>query len=248
MKTILVPLDFHSASERALEYIQDVFYKHPVEIQLVSVLAADDRKTEEEIRKEFTAFEHKVLRHFGLPYRFSVVRGNLLDEIQRAINTYKPSLVIMGAKKTILTKALMKVTNCAVLIIPEVTKKQQIKNIVYANDFNPVATSDAFGPLADLSKEFGARVHVIHILKDDENLTKDRAEGSLEYYLQAVDHEYATMEKENFVNALEEYIRKRDIDVLSLLLRDHGKNSLNSNGKLIEAVLSKTDVPVLTLV
>lgn len=247
MKTILVPIDFHSASEKVLRYIEDVFYKHPVELQLVSVVPGDDRRTDEAIRNEFAAFENDVLKPFQLNYHFHILRGNLLEEIQHAINFYKPFLVVMGTKGTTLTKALMKVTDCAVLIIPEGSKKRQIKNIVYANDFNAVKTSEAFEPLANLSKEFGAKVHIIHIAKD-RNTTQDLAEGSLEYYLQSVNHEYAALTKEDFVSALDEYIQQRDIDVLSLLLRDHGKNTLNSDGKLIEAILSKTEIPVLSLV
>lgn len=247
MKTLLVPLDFGSSSERVLRYIEDVFSKHPVELQLVSVVPEGDKRTDEDIKDEFAAFESRILRRFPLTYYFSITRGHLLDEIQHAINFYKPSLVVMGTKGATLTKALMKVTDCAVLTIPEGFRKNRVKNIVYANDFNAVRSSEVFEPLANLSKEFDAKVHIIHITKD-KNTKQDDAEGSLEYHLQTVDHEYASLEKENFATALDEYIHKRDIDVLTLLLRDHGANTLHSDGKLIDAILSKTDIPVLSLV
>lgn len=247
MKTILVPLDFQSTSERVLHYIEDVFGKHAVELQLVRVAPTDDQKTDAQIRNEFTDFERKNLLRFTLPYHFSITRGNLLEGIQHAINFYHPSLVVMGTKGTSLTKALMKVTDCAVLVIPEGTTKNQIKNIVYANDFNAVRTSSAFEPLANLSKEFDAKVHIVHVTKD-RNTTHDNTEGSLEYYLESVNHEYAALKQEDLVGALDDYIHNRDIDVLSVLLRDHGTNTLNSDGKLIEAIISKTDIPVLSLV
>lgn len=247
MKTILVPVDFQNASERALHYIENVFGQQPVELQLVNVVPVENKASDDEIQKAFSEFEEKVLKNYPLPYRFSIIRGNLLEEIQRAIHFYRPSLVIIGTSGNALTKALMKLTDCPVMIVPETSRKSRIRNIVYANDFNAVKASSAFEPLADLSKSFDAKVHIIHINKD-EHTTPDNAEVSLEYYLQLIDHEYASMRSEDFVAALQDYVHREDIDVLSVLLRDHGQNNLSSNGKLIEELVSKTDIPVLSLV
>ena len=247
MKTILVPIDFQSASERALRYVESVFNEQPVELQLVNVVPVDNKITDEDIQKAFSEFEEKTLKEYPLPYRFSIIRGNLLEELQRAIHFYRPSMVIIGTSGNMLTKALMKLTDCPVLIIPESSRKGKIRNIVYANDFNTVKASSAFEPLADLSKSFDAKVHIIHINKD-EYTAPDNAEASLEYYRQLIDHEYASMKSDDFVAALQDYVHSQDIDVLSVLLRDHGQNNLSSSGKLIEEIVNKTDIPVLSLV
>jgi nucleotide-binding universal stress UspA family protein len=247
MKTILVPVDFHNASERALRYIETVFTEQPVELQLINVVPTESKSTDEEIQMAFTEFESKVLKPYPLPYRFSIIRGNVLDEIQRAIHFYKPSLVVIGASGTALSKALLKLTDCPVMFVPEASQKSRIRNIVYANDFHAVKASSAFEPLADLSKTFDAKVHIIHINRD-EHTAPDDAEVSLEYYLQLIDHEYASMKGDDLVEALQEYVRREDIDVLSVLLRDHGQNTLSSGGKLIEEIITKTDIPVLSLV
>lgn len=247
MKTILVPIDFQNASERALRYIENVFSAKPVELQLVNVVPTENKTSDQDIRKAFKEFESKVLKNFSIPYRFSIIRGNLLEEIQGAIHFYQPSLVIFGTSGNELTKALIKLTDCPVMIIPASSKKSRIRNIVYANDFNEVKSSSAFEPLLDLSKSFAAKVHIIHINKD-EHTVPDSAEASLEYYLQLVDHEYASMKSDDFVVALQEYVKNEDIDVLTVLLRDHGQNAINSNGKLIEELVSKTEIPVLSLV
>lgn len=247
MKTILVPIDFQNASEKALRYIENVFREKHVELQLVNVISADSKSKDDDIQKAFKDFEATALKNFALPYRFSIIRGNLLEEIQRAIHFYKPSLVVIGTSGNALTKALVKLTDCPVMIVPASSKKTKIQNIVYANDFNEVKSSSAFEPLLDLSQAFHAKVHIIHINKD-EHTTTDNAEVSLEYYLQLVDHEYASMKSEDFVAALQEYVKKEDIDVLSVLLRDHGQNARSSSGKLIEELVSKTEIPVLSLV
>lgn len=247
MKTILVPIDFKSASEKALEYVKSVFNEQPVELYLINVVPVQDKQSDEEIQEAFKKFEDKVLKNFPLTYRFSIIRGSLLEEIQRAIHFYKPSMVIIGTSGTALTKALVKLTDCPVMIVPEHNNRSKIRNIVYANDFNTVKVSSAFAPLMDLSQAFDAKVHIIHINKD-EYTSPDNAEASIEYYLQLVDHEYASMKSDNFVTALQDYVKNQDIDVLSVLLRDHGQNAISSHGKLIEELVSKTEIPVLSLV
>lgn len=247
MKSILVPVDFQSASIRALRYIEDVFRELPVQLFLVNVVAPEDPTDNKEIEKAFQKFEAKVLKNYPLSYRFIVVRGNLLEEIQKAIHFYRPSIVIIGTSGRNLSKAFVKLTDCPVMIIPENNSRTKIRNIAYANDFNAVRASAAFAPLLDLSQTFEAKVHIIHLNKD-EKTEPDAAEPSLEYYLQMVDHEYASIPSTDFVTALQEYVHREDIDVLSVLLRDHGQNKMGTHGKLIEELVSKADLPVLSLV
>jgi nucleotide-binding universal stress UspA family protein len=247
MKTILVPIDFQSASIRALRYIEDVFREIPVQLFLLNVMSADDPTDNKEIEKAFEKFEAKVLKNYPLRYRFEVTRGNLLDEIQKAINLYKPSIVIIGTSGRNLSKAFVKLTDCPVMIIPETNSKSKIRNIAYANDFHAVRASSAFAPLLDLSQTFDAKVHIIHLNKD-EKTEPDGAEAALEYYLELVDHEYASIPSTDFVTALQDYVHRENIDVLTVLLRDHGQNNLDTGGKLIEELVSKSDVPVLSLV
>lgn len=247
MKTILVPVDFQSACIRALRYIEDVFPDKPVQLILLNVVAPADPTDQKEIEKAFEKFKSQVLKNYPLRYRLEIVRANLLDGIQQAIDLYKPSFVVIGTGGKNLSKAFVKLTNCPVLIIPETNKRRKIANIAYANDFNAVKVSNAFAPLLDLSETFNAKVHIIHLNKD-ENTGTDGAENSLEYYLQLVDHEYASIPSKDFTAAMIDYIHRENIDVLSVLLRDHGQNKTEASGKLIEEIVTKADVPVLSLI
>jgi nucleotide-binding universal stress UspA family protein len=247
MKSLLVPIDFQSASIRALRYIGDVFRELPVKLYLVNVLAAEDPTDTREVEKAFAKFESKVLKNYPLTYKFSVVRGNLLEEIQKAIHLCKPSMVIIGTSGRNLSKAFIKLTDCPVMIIPEKNSRKQIRNIAYANDFHALKASAAFAPLLDLSRTFEAKVHIIHLNKD-ERAEPDAAEPSIEYYLQLVDHEYASIPSKDFVSALNDYVHREDIDVLSVLLRDHGQNKNGTAGHLIEELVNNADLPVLSLV
>jgi nucleotide-binding universal stress UspA family protein len=247
MKSILVPIDFQSASIRALRYIADVFRELPVQLYLFNVLAPEDSTDTKEAEKAFARFESKILKDYPLNYNFFVARGNLLEEIQKTIDLCKPSLVIIGTSGKNLSKAFIKLTNSPVMIIPENNNRKQIRNIAYANDFHALKASAALAPLLDLSQTFAAKVHIIHLNKDERAET-DAAEPSLEYYLQLVDHEYASIPSRDFVTALNDYVHREDIDVLSVLLRNHGQNKNGTAGHLIEELVNNADLPVLSLV
>jgi nucleotide-binding universal stress UspA family protein len=247
MKTILVPLDLQSSSIRALRYIDDVFREQPIKLIFLNVIGIEDPRNNQDVEQAFRQFETRVLDGYSLEYDFKMVRGLLLVEIQKAIHQYNPSLVIMATTGKNLTKALLKLVDCPILIIPEHNTKNSIKNIAYANDFNVVKSSAALAPLLDLSQTFDAKVHIIHLNKDNRG-EPDAAEDSLEYTLQEIEHEYASIISKDYVKDLQEYVATENIDVLSVLLRDHGQNQINAGGKLVEELVNNADVPVLSLV
>ena len=247
MRTILVPIDFSATSEKAVRYTEEIFVNEPVELRLIYVLPTSSDLAEAEVNKSFVKFEQDVLKKSELPYHFAIVKGNLLDEIQRSIEHYRPLYVIMGTNKAELAKALVKLTDSPVMVIPEGSDRNKISTIAYANDFNNIRSSEALKPLLNLSRAFGAKVHIIHVCKDDAVLN-DNAESTIEYYLDHVDHEYVYIRTDDFVKSIQDYARDKNIDLLALLIRDHGNNDTHSEGSLIEQLVAKAEVPVLSLV
>ena len=247
MKTILTPVDFSPTSRKAVAYVGSIFEKEPVQLSLVYV-ATTGQASEAEIRKSFEQFEKDNLQKYSIPYSFKIVVGdNLLSEIKVICDDLRPFLVVMGINRSQLAQSLVKLTQSPILFIPENSDKASIKNIAYANDFNNIKASSALEPLLNLSRTFGAKVHIIHVCKD-EVLTNDEAEASIEYYLDHVDHEYVSMKSSDFVKTIQEYLNDQDIDLLTILIRDHGNNDLRSQGQLIEQLVATAKVPVLSLV
>lgn len=246
MKTILVPIDFQRASEKAVRYIETVFKDQPVKVELLHVAPVDEHVPDGRYREEFKQFEASALKDYPLTYRFHLKHGQLLEEIQAAVTRYHASLVIVGTDGTALTKELVKLSDSPVLIVPEQSDKKKIRNIAYASDFKDISGSEALEPLMQLSKLFDAKVHIIHVNKGEE-IEPDASEASLEYYLQRIDHEYASMNSDNFVTALEKYVSDQHIDVLTVLSRAHVKSKNPGEGKLIEELVSKAHIPVLSL-
>jgi len=244
MKKILIPIDFADSSVRAIRYAEDVFKDQEAELQLIYI--AQPEKSKDQITTDFAEFEKKYLKPARIPYTFFIKNGSLLEELQKAIHSINPTIVVIGLEEGSLSKAFLKLTNCPVILVPRTNSKVNIKNIAYANDFMNIKDSHALKPLLDLSRAFNAEIHIIHVNKG-QNVTEDAAEAAIEYYLNPVKHEYFSVNSNNIVGAIQKYLDDKKIDLLTLLLRDHGANELQTKGELVEQLVSKSNVPVLSL-
>jgi nucleotide-binding universal stress UspA family protein len=247
MKKIIIPIDFSLASEKAVRYVENVFKNQPVELELIYVSPEFSEDNDHRVKEAYKTFDENVLKSAEIPYHFHNLKGNLLAEIQKAIHLYNPAFVIMGTTKASLAKALVKLTDCPIVVIPENNTKSKITKIAYANDFNNIKVSTALEPLLILARSFGAKVYIIHVCKD-KSAINDNAEEVIEYYLNHIDHEYVCINSDNIVSSIQNYIAEQKIDLLSILIRDHGNNALKSNGTLVEQLVSNTKVPLLNLI
>lgn len=247
MKKILIPIDLSGASENAIDFVSDVFGDIRADLHLIHVKEENEKL--DDIKTAFTALENNKLIPTGVKYNFEIFPGNLLDEIQTTINTEMPDLLVMGtrgASGSKLSKALIKLSNCPVMLIPDNYHETKIKRIAYANDFKDIKDSTVLKPLLELSQAMKAKVYLLHINRD--NNVQDHAEASLEYYLDYVNHEYVCITSEDIEQAIMDFIREKKIDLLTVLLRDHGSNNLSSEGRLVKDLVRHSNVPVLNLV
>lgn len=247
MNKLLIPIDLSDTAENAIDFALDVFATFKPELMLMHVKQPDEDL--DLLKAAFGQLEDLKLSKAGFDYNFEITRGNLLDDIQSAIDTEKPDLLVMGTngiKGSELSKALVKLTNCPLMLIPENYHWSKIKRIAYANDFQSIKDSAVLLPLMALAQRTQAKVYLLHINRD--NHVTDNAEASLEYYLHNVNHEYVCITNANIENAITDFIKEKDIDMLTVLLRDHGKNELSSEGRLVKELVVHANVPVLNLV
>jgi len=247
MKTVLIPIDFQPGAGKVLHYIEKIFKDQSIRAELLYVMQPSEKMTKERVQESFLDFEHRYLEGTGLPYHFTAVEGSLLDQIQNKIDELSPSLVAIGLSGNSLVKSLLKLVRCPVLMIPGSTDAPAIRNIVYANDFQDIKVSAALEPLWNFAKSNHARVHIVHVTKEGA-LPRDEEENSLEYYLDHLDHEYVSIKSDDFVEAINTYTAEKKIDLVTLLIRDHGNNALPSRSKFVEELLTRTHIPILSMV
>jgi hypothetical protein len=247
MKTVLIPIDFQPGAGKVLHYIEKIFKDQSIRAELLYVMQPSEKMTKERVQESFLDFEHRYLEGTRLPYHFTVLEGSLLDQIQNKIDELRPSLVAIGLSGNTLVRSLLKLVRCPVLMIPGSTDAPAIRNIVYANDFQKIKVSSALEPLWNFAKFSHARVHIVHVTKEGA-LPSDQEESSLEYYLDHLDHEYVSIKSDDFVAAINKYSADKKIDLVTLLLRDHGNNAMPSRSKFVEELLTRTQIPILSLV
>lgn len=248
MKKILLPIDLSPASENAIDFIVDVFGTFRPHLHLIHVQRSDENL--QEVKELFANFEAAKLVPSKLNYQFEITKeGGLLSDIQHIIKIESPDLLVLGTRGingSSLSKALVKIIDCPVMLVPEKYKETKIRRIAYANDFYDIKNSAALKPLMNLAMLMKAKVYLLHINRD--NRTNDGAEPSLEYYLDYVDHEYVYITSDDIEQSIMNFIKEKDIDVLTVLLRDHGGNQLESEGRLVKKIVTHSNVPVLNLV
>jgi nucleotide-binding universal stress UspA family protein len=246
MKKILIPIDFAASSVRAIKYAEAIFATQEAELVLLHIVTDSDGTVQKK-SNEFAEFELLNLVSSKIPYSFTERRGSILGEVQQAIHDIKPALVVIGLEGGSLSKAFLKLTDCPVILVPKINSSATIKNIAYANDFLNIKESSALKPLLQLAQTFAASVHIIHVNRENSTL-QDSSEDAIEYYLNPVKHEYFSLNSEDIVGAIQRYINDKKIDVLTLLLRDHGTNDLHTKGKLVEQLVNNSSVPILSLI
>jgi hypothetical protein len=247
MKTILMPVDFQGDASGNFKYIERIFKDEEIKLELIYVADPAQKVAHDSIQDDFRKLEATVLKGSKISYSFSIAQGNIVEELQSAINRFNPFLLMIGVQGTRLVKSLVKLVDCPLYIIPQGSEIAEVKNILYAHDFNAIQESSVLQPLRTLATAHHAKVNVLHITRDD-SFTEDKGEGPLEYYLDRIPHEYASVISNDFVSAINGYINKHQMDLLVLLLREHGQNATNSKGELVEQLLTQSNIPVLILV
>ncbi len=72
-------------------------------------------------------------------------------------------------------------------------------------------------------------------------------EESLEYYLEHFYAEHNFEKNQDIEKGILEYIEEKDIDLLTILPRNHAQKTLPSEGRLTKLLTLHSSVPVLTL-
>lgn len=257
---ILIPVDFSPVAEKAVMYADGILEKHPAEVVLVYINANDRHKEEIEIFDAFKAFESEVLEKVHFKYSFQLINGDLLTGIDllsglvRATQEAEANMVIIGTKgrresDISLASALIRAIEVPVIVVPDHFTKNQIKKIAFANDYKPIKEAEAIKPLWEFTLEFGAKVYLLHVNqpRKKELALADSAESALEYYLDSLEHEYVYLKGEDVELTINNYIKAKDIDLLVILSRDHGRNQLKSEGRLINQLTIHAEIPILAL-
>ncbi|MFK7812979.1 MAG: universal stress protein [Maribacter sp.] len=252
---ILVPYDFSHSAKHALEYTVNFVGDKPIKIELIHVSGSSDLEKMRTIYESLCdEFEHKL----KLPLRWAVGwDGTVTDIIIEAQQKKKADLIIMGTsgwsddKEISQTAKLVKNSNCPILVIPEDSEKQSIKNICLVLGKNEIDRPNSLNTLLSICQKFNAKVHVLTIQNTPETIgyskNDEKNENTLMYYLENFYSEHNFIENPDIVEGIFTFGNQHDIDMIAILPRNHTKNANPSEGLLTKELVLRAKIPVLTI-
>ncbi|MFI5186144.1 MAG: universal stress protein [Chitinophagales bacterium] len=256
MKTIIVPTDFSTVSDNAMNYAVDLAretgssillfhaYQVPVsmtDVPIVLVSIEDLQKNAEskmgDVKKSLeqtTAGSIKIYAETRL--------GDTVDELEDLCNRINPFAVVMGTKgetglervffgSTTLTT--IKHLSWPVIVVPPGKKYSSIKKIGFACDFREVVNTTPTRFIKDFVKEFNAELHVLNVDYKNSKFKPGTPEESLLLHtmLEDLNPKYDFIEDENIEAGIEKFAQMNHLDLVITIPKKH---------KLLEGLFKKS--------
>ena len=195
----------------------------------------------------------------GIKIDYALVRGIASEEIIAESETYKPEVIIIGTRGQgerendligSVTAKIIDETKVPVLVIPEDSIYQGIAkiNIMYTTAFDE---SDylAIKKLVNIMSPFDFRLYCVHIGTVDSNVWDRVKMDSLKEKLQKNYGDYEihchVIEDKDFLVGMQEFIREKYIDIISMVTHKRGLISKLLNPSMARKVLFHTNIPFL---
>lgn len=195
----------------------------------------------------------------GVKIDFSLVRGIASEEIIAKSKEYKPDVIIIGTRGKgdrendligSVTAKIIEDTKVPVLVIPEDSLYQGIAtiNILYATNFDD-SDYKSIKKLMNVLSPFEIRLYCVHIGTEDSNVWDKVKMDSLKDKLLKEYGDYeiecSIIETEDFYIGVQDLIREKKIDILSLVTHKRNLISKLLHPSTTRKVLFHTNIPFL---
>lgn len=191
MKTILIPIDFSSNSENALNYAIEFAKKENAKLVLLNVfdisyasgavpytiLAEERSNLKRESDEKLKVASLKIELAGCTHHEAMSVEGFTVDVILDVIKKKQVDLVIMGTKGATgfsgvifgsNTAKIIEGSTCPVIAIPQDAKYESIKKITFATNYNH-NDIDGLKSLIVLAEPFNAKINVLHVTDEPDS-------------------------------------------------------------------------------
>lgn len=274
MKTIIHATDFSENAAKALEFAIDFSKKFKAKLIILHVESSSAilnkssglslRPKKEEVKKNGIAEQLKnyvdgYLDKSGSNLKFQfVVKFNrsTAKGILDAITETHADLVVVGTKgasklKRLIagstTRALVSAATCPVLVIPENAVFREVRQIVYASDFdeNDIA---AIKSLVPVSQVFNGKILVVHIFKKvaEEEAKAASFQRQLMKEVRYLHLSYESLASANVPCSLINYLKLNQADLLVLFEKENTGIAGLFQKNIAKQVVLHTEVPLMT--
>jgi len=186
-----------------------------------------------------------------------LANGETSDEIIEFSRKYRPAIIIMGTRGLAkgppplgrIAQKLIELSKIPVLALPEgsVLNVGQLKNLLYATDFDPSDYS-AINRLLHMLAPFDIQLHCVHISVgvkkpwDPEKMEELKEHLAQEYADNNV--KFSVMVSDNVIYGLQSYIRNNNIDAVAVITHQRGSIERLFAPSLSKKIFSETGKPI----
>lgn len=220
---------------------------------------------EKTAREEFNVAEKKIkalvkdyLEHnmVQIPYEVETSELNRLGLVEAELEKNKDMMLLVSNHQsyTELSGGLISYPNmlehakCPVLVIPENISQVDLKNVVYASDYNPEDITSLKHLCKFLNESEHSQVTVLHNEKEMNFEEKMKWKGFGEIVKEEVDFDNFSFVLENrkdFVKSIEEYSSSHQTDLLVLMHEKKGFFEQLFSSSEVKNALTHFDKPLL---
>jgi nucleotide-binding universal stress UspA family protein len=274
MKTLLIPTDFSSGAQTAIDYA--IRLAKDLEAQLVlfhafhfvpphatSVPENYIIESFESIRKESAIKLKRMIKkinidHPELSCSYVVKHGALLDTILDYQNENPIDLIIMGTKGAGAIESFFLGSNAAALIeesaisvlaIPKDALYHGVQNIVYAKDFR-TSDIDNLNMITSLFGKLKPEINIVHVSEEDVNIDKIIYDWFKRLILQNVSYskiKFHTIESENVKAGLTSFVKGQNADLLVMATQKRNFLEKIFNRSLTKQMAYQIPFPLLAM-
>lgn len=276
MTTIIVPVDFSTNSEYALqaaailakEYEAHILAVHMLELATVHAYgqeSVDDRMGKalyytKRAEQEFETFLNKDYLK-GISVRPIIRHYKVFSELGEIAFAEKADLIVIGSKGSSglseifigsNTEKVIRHSKIPVLVIKDSPDNWNIQNVVFATDFSENSI-DAFRNIVALLRPFNAKLNLLHVNVPDESfLSSDKIEQKVQNFLMKAEGNLNRLSDVSFISdrsaedGILKYANNSNADLIAITT--HGRTGLSHffQGSISENIANHGHIPLLS--
>ena len=226
---------------------------------VTSKLIVTERETMQQFREKLSSLPE--VKKFGKDkLHIEINPGTAREEIARIAEEYSPDLIVMGTRGAdkkessvvgSVTEFVIKKLKYPVFAVPEnyqFVGNEALRGVAYLTDFDETDFV-SIKKLMGFTRLLGLTIYCVHIGGKTDNWERLKMDGLREYFVKTYNEQKVECEiltpSENILQSIDEYVREKKINILSLTTRRR-----NIIEKLIKPSLTRrlfyhTSIPML---
>ena len=270
MKKIVAGIDFSKTSMVALEYSLEIARETESDLLLVNVLkhldyqvplGADEVRGPRDVVQQFNRLIEEVRERIPGNIEFHIGEGAIAAEISNHAKYSNAWLIIIGAHGLSgfeefwmgsNSYRIVATAQCPVITVrKDFDSRRGIRRIILPID-STLETTQKVPFTLDLAKKFSAQVHVLSLYSGSTIEVRELVDGNIhdamrQVELAGLEMVVESMQAENIANAVIDYARKVDADLISIMTEQEFASRNIFLGPYAQQMVNRSPVPVLSI-